>query len=281
MLRDDFDAQKYISACALKSHEEIDLAKLCIAMAYEDHAGLSLDRYLNHISKISTQVGRRYKELRAAGSDDDCGTRLAALKHVISDTHDYQTDSDNHEILEGADLIRVIDRGLGCSAAICILYMDAARKQGWHIEGLNMPALFLCRLEYEGERLIFDPSSGCRMMEAHNLRALVKQKLGDAAELSTEYLNGLNARQSVIHLCNHIKHRRIEMGEYDRALSLVENMMIIAPDEYRLLLDAGVLLTRTGNYKRARTCLEDYIKTAPHAQDKQDAMMLLDDLPDA
>ena len=70
------------------------------------------------------------------------------------------------------------------------------------------------------------------------------------------------------------------MGEYKRALSLIDKMMVLAPDEYRLLLDAGVLLVRTGNYSRARECLEAYIETAPSEFDKQDALMLLSDLPE-
>lgn len=280
MIGRDFDATDYISSCALKSDDDIKMAELALAMVYDDHENLSIDRYFNHLKKISGEVDRRFRALLEAGSSNDSNTRLAALKHVISDVHDYQPDSQHHEILEGADMVRVIDRGRGCSTALCILYMDAAREQGWQVEGLKMPSQFLCRLEHEGGRLIFDPSSGCRIMEAHNLRALVKQTLGDDAELSTEYLEGLNVRQSIVHLCNHIKHRRIEMGEYDQALLMVKRMRILMPDEYRLLLDAGVLYARTDNIKQARICLNDYIEKAPNHYDRRDAMLLLSELPD-
>ena len=279
-MRKDFDAQDYISSCALKPEDEVKIVKLSLAMVYADHEGISIDRYINHMKKMSGEVGRRFKALRDAGGDDDVRTRLAALKHVINDIHDYQQDSKNHEILEGADIIRVIDRGRGCSTALCVLYMDVARSYGWQIDGLNLPSQFLCRMEHNGERLIFDPSAGCKIMEAHNLRALVKQTLGDEAELSTEYLDGLDARQSVIHLCNHIKHRRIEMGEYEQALSMVKRMRLLMPEEYRLLLDAGVLFARTNNVTQARTCLNDYIEKAPNDHDKQDAKLLLSELPE-
>ena len=279
-MRKEFDAQDYISSCALKPEDEVKIGKLALGMVYADHEGISVDRYINHLKKMSGEAERRYKALRGAGSDDDVRTRLAALKHVIADIHDYQQDSKNHEILEGADIIRVIDRGRGCSTALCVLYMDVARSQGWQIDGLNLPSQFLCRLEYNGERLIFDPSSGCKIMEAHNLRALVKQTLGDEAELSTEYLEGLDARQTVIHLCNHIKHRRIEMGEYDQALSMVKRMRLLMPEEYRLLLDAGVLFARTNNIEQAKVCLNDYIERAPNDYDRRDALLLLSELPD-
>ncbi len=274
----DFDALDYISSCALKSNDEIKSAELAIALVYDDHEVVSVDRHINHLKKISDEVGRRFCALIEAGSDNDVGARLAALKHVIIDIHDYQPDTKNHEILEGADMIRVIDRGRGCSAALGVLYMDAALRQGWQIEGVNFPSRFLCRIEHEGMRLIFDPASSCAVMEAHDLRALVKEALGEEAELSTQYLEGLDAKQSVIHLCNNIKLRRIEMGEYRKALSLVRRMLVLEPDEFRLLLDAGVLSARLNENDQAREYLNDYIEKAPDDYDRRDALILLSEL---
>lgn len=278
MLRNDFDAHDYINVCALKSDQEIDVGRLALAMSYDDHTEISIDRYVNHLNKLSDEVGRRFVALLEAGSDDDASTRLAALKDVICDQHAYQLDSEYHEILEGADLIRVIDRGKGCSAALCVLYIHAARKQGWDVVGLDFPARFLCRLEYAGERMIFDPSSSCTVMKAHNLRAMVKHVLGDSAELSNAYLNGLDVRQTIVHLFNHLKHRRIEMGEYQQALLMVNRMRILVPNEYRLLLDSGVLCARIGFTERAIKDLRQYVDKAPSYYDREDAMMLLADL---
>jgi len=276
----DFDALDYISSCALKSDDEIKVAELAIALVFDDHETVSIDRHLNHLKKISDEVGRRFCALIEAGSDDDVRARLAALKYVIIDVHDYQPDTKNHEILEGADMIRVIDRGRGCSAALGILYMDAAHRQGWHIEGINFPSHFLCRIEHEGVRLIFDPSSSCAVMQAHDLRSLVKNTLGDKAELSAQYLDGIDVKQSIIHLCNNIKLRRIEMGEYRNALSMVRRMLVLSPDEYRLLFDAGVLSARLSENDQAKEYLNKYIEKAPDDYDCRDALILLSELSD-
>lgn len=278
MINSDFRALEYIESCTSKANEDIDVGLLAMAMVYDDHEGLLIDRYKNHVNKVADQVNSYYQGLIGEGAEDDVGVRLAALKHVIYDSHHYQADTKDHEILESADFIRVIDRGKGCATALCLLYMDSACKAGWQIEGLNVPSGYLCRLEYDGQRIVFDPAQGCRVMQAHDLRHALKQSLGEAAELSTEYLKGKNVRQVVVHLCNHIKLRRIEMGEYEKALQIITRMRLLVPDEYRLLLDSGVLFARTGNNQEAIYCLNAYIGKAQNFYDKHEAKMLLQEL---
>ncbi len=274
----DFDAPSHLKSISGTPDTKIDLGRLAVAMVSCDHEGLNVDRYFRHFEKVSDAVAVRYKALCDGGGDDDVGTRLAALKYVLSDTYDYRKTEQSFEILESADILRVIDRGQGGASALCLLYMDAARKNGWHIEGLNFPSHFLCRLEKDGVRYIFDPTQQCKVLEAHDLRGLLKDTLGNDAELSSHYFDGFNGLQTVVHLCNRLKSRRIEMSDYQRALNLVERMRVIVPDEYRLLLDAGVLYARTGQRDEAVTCLNAYIEDAPNHMDRQAAYMLLQEL---
>ena len=255
---------------------DIDLAEMVFGLVAPFHEGVSIERYVRQTKKIFEDVGARHEALLAEGAEDDARTRLASLKYVISDQHGY--DVVDGESLEVADLMRVIDLGKGNAAALCVLYMDAARKMGWEIEGLNFPKVFLCRLEKDGERVIFNPSQGCKMMEAHDLRALVKEGLGEEAELSNAYYDGLGARDTAVHLCNALKLRHIEMGDYRAALELVLRMREVAPDEYRLLLDAGVLHARLNQRDEAVGALEMYVDQAPDYYDRHEALMLLDEL---
>jgi len=57
-------------------------------------------------------------------------------------------------------------------------------------------------------------------------------------------------------------------------------MRLLMPEEYRLLLDAGVLFARTNNIEQAKACLNDYIERAPNDYDRRDALLLLSELPD-
>ncbi len=267
-----------IKRYASETDYDLDMGGLALEMISPSHEGVSLDRYKNHLTTMVREVKRRYGDLISEGADDDAGVRLAALKFVISETHGYKVDSPHAEILEGADIMRVIDRASGCPAALCVLYMDIARKAGWDVVGLNFPGLFLCRLEYESIRIIFDPSAGCKVMEAYDLRERVKTVLGEEAELSKDYFDGLGPRDTVICLYNLIKLRYIEVGDYEAALGIVERLSIVSPDEYRLLFDDGVLSARLGKMDKAISALELYIEKAPTQLEKQEAFMLLEEL---
>ena len=257
---------------------DIDMGSLILDIVAPDHEGVNVDRYYCHFKKISYEVSKRYDALISDGADDDARVRLAALKHVLSDVYDYRADDAQYEMLESADIMRVVDRAKGCPSALCFLYMNAARSVGWFVEGVNFPNLFMCRLEHEGERIIFAPSQQCKILEACDLRGIIKDHLGNDAELSTDYFDGLGARETVINLCNHLKNRRIAMGDYASALDIILRMRAISPNEYRLLLDAGVLYARLGNITVAVEFLNEYIDCAPNHYDRDEARLLLDEL---
>jgi regulator of sirC expression with transglutaminase-like and TPR domain len=149
---------------------------------------------------------------------------------------------------------------------------------GWQVDGLMFPHYMLCRIEQNGVRLVFDPAQQCRLMAAHDLRALVKKTLGPHAEISVAYSQELSRREILIHLQNQIKLRYIEMGEYPKALSVVSQMRALDPQEYRLLLDAGVLYAKTNNAIAAVRALEDYIAQVPSGRDRQEALALLHEI---
>ncbi len=273
------DNHAYLNACAAMQDDDIDLGALALAMVVPDHLGVSVDRYSRHFERNAEYVRARHDLLTDKG-EDNVAVRLAALKHVIVKVRDYRIDLPTHEVLESADMMRVIDRGFGCGAALSILYMDAARKNGWRVDGLNFPNHFLMRIDYHGQRMIFDPAQKCDRLEAHDLRRIIKDELGEGAELSSTYYDGVGPREAVVHLCNYIKFRQIEMGDYAAALSMVERMRIIAPNEYRLLLDAGVLYMRINQKDQAIQALQSYVECAPDFYDRKEALMLLSELHD-
>lgn len=274
----DLDAFSHLISFSHQRDEDFDTAEAAVALFSTDHPGISLDKYLNHLKKMKIEVMKRHEALLEQGAIDDVRTCLAALKYVICDVHAYHVDDEHYEILERADFIRVLDRGCGHSNALALLYIDIARKVGWQIEGVNFPDHFLGRLEQGGERIIFDPADGCRVLEAYDLRRIVKDALGAEAELSTEYVNGLSARDSLVSLGNRIKARYIETGEYRSALNMVERLRVLAPDEYRLLLDAGVLYARIQRVEDAVACLEEYMDKVTDPRLRQNAEFLLSEL---
>jgi len=273
-----FNPDDYLGALTKAADAEIDIGKAALSLAAREQPGVVLERYVHHIQKLSEDVRKYHKELIAAGALDDAATQLAALKHVIVTINNYTGDIETHEDMQNANLLRVIDRRKGMSVTLSVIYLAVAGAQGWEIYGLAFPGHFLCRIDKDGKRLIFDPFYECKILEAPDLRSFVKQVRGENAELSASYFEPASKRDILMRLQNNIKYRQIEVEDYAGALKTVEGMRMIDAGEYRLLLDAGVLYARTGQPKSAIDALEEYIKKAPKDRDRHEAAMLLQEL---
>jgi regulator of sirC expression with transglutaminase-like and TPR domain len=273
-----FDAIGWLKDSSKLPDDKLDLAKTALALAATTQPGISLDRYFHHLEKISSDVKEKHAALITAGAENNIETMLAALKRAIVEEHGYKGDTETYDDLQNASLIRVIERRMGLPVTLAVLYIHAGRAMGWDIAGLDFPGHFLCRLEKDGRRVIFDPFHDCRILEAPDLRALVKKIKGPGAELSAVYFEPAKNKDILIRLQNNIKYRQIEQEDYAGALKTVEVMRMLDPDEFRLLLDAGVLYARTEQTMVAVRMLEEYIKKTPRESDRHDASLLLREL---
>lgn len=271
----DFDPKHYLETAGRMPEAEVDIAPCALAMALVAHPGLSVDRYFNHLKTLAKEVKARYAELLDAGAKADVHTQLAALKHVLADSHGYRGDHERYDDLQNADLIRVIDRGKGLPIALSILYIHAGRAQGWDICGLNMPGHFICRLEKDGQRVIFDPFYECKILGAPELRFLIKKNLGPQAELSASYYQPCGNRDILMRLQNNIKFRLIEAEDYRAALDIVQIMKLVSPADIRLFLDEGVLYAKLEQPKASIAALEYYVERVQNPGDRYDAELLL------
>lgn len=255
--------------------KDINLADAALLVAALESPGLSIERYQNHIRRMSDEVGARYKALIGEGALENAQTQLAALKHVIVDTHGYEGDRETYDDIQNVNLIRVIERRKGMPVSLALLYIHLGNMQKWEVCALNFPAHVICRIEKNGERLLFDPFNKCEVMQAANLRQLLKNLVGPQAELSVEYYEPSSKREVLIRMQNNIKLRQVEMEDYNGAAQTVAVMRKIDPDEYRLLLDAGVLYARVGQVVAAVDALEEYIDLVPSFEDRREALALL------
>jgi len=252
----------------------INLAKTALILAQVQQPDISLERYQNHLKTLAKQTAERFKE----ADEDTATTRLDTIRTILMDEHAYQGNTQTYDDLQNANLIRVIERRKGLPVSLCILTIHVARAQGWTIHGLNVPGHVLCRLDHGGQQLIFDPFDQWKPLNAADLRALIKRTAGEDIELSADYFTPATNREILIRLQNNIKFRQIEAEDYHNALQTVETLRLIAPDEYRLLLEAGVLNARLNHSIAAIDALEKYVRLAPDSDDRYEASLLLQDL---
>jgi regulator of sirC expression with transglutaminase-like and TPR domain len=248
------EAKDLLRHIGTQPDEDIDLAEAALALAALDHPDVSLDRYRDHLSLLAAQVG----ELNPPETDTLEG-RVAALQDVLVVRHGYEGDTLTYDDIQNANMMQVIDRKKGLPVALGILFIQTARAQGWNISGLNFPGHFLVRLEYAGERIIIDPFNQGQSRTVMELRDLLKVAAGADAELTPEYYATVGNRDILLRLQNNLKLRFMKADRVDRAVEILNGMLLFAPEEAMLWREAGLLNAHIGNLSAAVGALETFM----------------------
>ena len=269
------EAEAALAALASMPDEAIDLAEAALALSalgrrVADPAH-DLKPYRQHLSDVASAVGGAHADSRT----DSHGGRITALNDVLLGMYGYHGDTETYEDLDNADLARVIDRRKGLPVTLGIMYLHAARAQGWRAAGLGFPGHFLIRIEGDGEAAVVDPFHAGRVLDAAALREMLKAMAGLDAELETAHRQPVSNRDVLLRLQNNIKARCLERGDVARALQTVEAMVLFAPETSYLWRDAGVLNAKLGHYRGALRALERYLAQSGAGPDRDEAEQLL------
>lgn len=260
-----------LAARALLDDRLLNPAETAFLFAMSGHPGLSLGRFFSHVKKLGKAL--RDNEGQALA---DVAEKARHLQQVFCVEQGYEHDADEEHICLANDLIHVVSQRAGSDLALVILALAAARAAGWRAEALSLAGYYILRLEGEnGQGAMIDIADGCRMLQAPDLRRIVKVYGGEGAELSASYYEPVAARGLLMALQNRVKFRQIEEENYEGALQTVALMKAFAPQEYRLLFEEGILCARLGYGPRAEEALEGYIARAPRDRDRHEAAALL------
>lgn len=238
----------------------IDLAGTALLLAALERPRLPLERYRHHLSLLvrdTADLGG------AAAAGGDLEARVAALRAVIVERYAYAGDEETYDDLQNANLMRVIDRRRGLPVSLAILWLHAARAQGWQAEGVNFPGHFLIRLQGPDRRVILDPFRGGETLGPEALRQLLKAVQGEAAELAPGHYAPCGNREILLRLQNNIKVRRLRDGLLEPALETIESMLLLHPSDGGLWREAGLLHLRLDNLRAAIVALDNFLELAP------------------
>jgi regulator of sirC expression with transglutaminase-like and TPR domain len=248
-------AETMLRGIAARASDRLDLGEAALALASLERRQVGLERYRDHLARLGADVA-------ACAGDASLAARVAALNDTILGKHGYRGDADTYDDLQNANLMRVIDRRRGLPVTLGILYIHAARAQGWDMVGLSFPGHFLVRLEAPDGRAIIDPFNGGQRPDAGGLRELLRATAGPEAELAPEHYAPVPDRAILLRLQNNIKLRLIGADRIAKAVDVVETMTLFAPDQPDLWREAGLLHAHLGNLAAASAAIERFLTIA-------------------
>ena len=263
---------RFLRELGASGERVLPIAEAALALASFERPRVGFRRPRDHLRLLARDVGRH------PGAVGDLAARTRALNEIILLKYGYSGDELSYDDLQNANLMRVVDRRKGLPVVLGILYIHAARAQGWDIAGLGFPGHFLVRLADGAGRVIVDPFHGGQICGAAELRELLKAAAGQDSELLPAHYMEVPDRDVLLRLQNNLKARLLQAQDNERALKVLETMLMLAPDLAELWREAGMLHRHLGNMRAAGAALEQYVVRAPDGAARHQAAAILQQL---
>jgi regulator of sirC expression with transglutaminase-like and TPR domain len=275
------DIQAALALAGGLEPEKIRLAETAIQLSAVNRPHIQLEQYYNQVRTLGHDVLKSHKLLLQT-QEDSASLRCVALSDALFQLHAYHAIAHEEmpQNIHDFDMINVMQNAKGNASMLSLLCASLAHHAGWDVHLLALPGTLLCRMDYEDDRVIFDPAARCRVLSAPDLRNIVKHYAGDSAELSATYYEPISKRDALVFVQNKVKYYQIAAEDYAAAADTIDALILMAPDEHRLWLDAGVVFAKVGRLREAADYLERYIETTPDRRARHEAAILLQQIRD-
>jgi regulator of sirC expression with transglutaminase-like and TPR domain len=262
-----------------QADDALDLAEAALLLGAHDKPSIDLAPYREHLAQLCQAVreaiGAGATRLVALRERAALDARVQCINDVLYRRFGYSGDTASYDDPDNANLVRVIDRRMGLPVSLGIIYIRAARAQGWPIAGLAFPGHFLVRLDLAASRMIIDPFHNGQPLEAGHLRDLLKQFQGAGAELEPKYYAAVSDREILLRLENNLKTRALQSNDPERAAHILKRMTLIAPEAAGAWRELGLVEAHIGNIRRAVNALETFLTLSPNGRDVEKTAALL------
>ena len=242
---------------------EIDIADAALQIARTRSPKADWRRCASHLSELAREAA----SIAAVLSNRTLEVKLGALTALIHARHGYAGDRETYDDLANADLIRVIERRRGLPVSLGILWLHCIRAAGWHGHGIDMPRHFLIRLYAanhpgEAEGLLIDVFAAGQVVTEDALAALTRRRAGDT-RIDPSLLRPMSNREVLLRLERNIVERQRAAGLWIEALTVLEGMSAIAPEDVSVWQDQAVINQHLGRLRPAIDCLQRIVDLMP------------------
>ncbi len=240
----------------------IELARTALLVAAESDPNMDVEGQLGVLETWGEELNRRidpsWNNLQ----------RLARLRAFVFEELGFRGDREHYFNPSNSLLHEVLKRRLGIPLTLAIVMMEVGWRIGIPFEGVGFPGHFLVRLPGEPRDLLLDPYRRGMTVHEEDCRKILLETTGGRLEFNDQLLVSVGKRDMIIRLLNNLKGAYLRSGQDALALTVVDRLLLMDPDDSDEIRDRGLLLYRLHQYGKALECLQAYLEVTPAAADR-------------
>jgi regulator of sirC expression with transglutaminase-like and TPR domain len=249
--------------------EKIDLIRSSLVIARTEYPKLEIEEYASRIEALARRVA-------ASASDLHESKTLTALNRVLFEEANLRGNREDYYDPRNSFLNDVLDRGLGIPITLAIIYMEVAKRVGFHLSGVGMPGHFLLK-HYgpEAHELLIDCFNRGDILTRQDCQSRLDEIYSGEMQLRPEFLHPISRRQILTRMLNNLKTVYLSTRNFRKALPIADLILVIYPQSAEDIKQRALLRYSMGLHGLAAEDLDEYLKISPKASDAEEIRQMM------
>jgi regulator of sirC expression with transglutaminase-like and TPR domain len=245
----------------------LDVAEVALHLARDEYPDLDVEAHLGELNAMAHEA-RTY--LRG-----DLRARVTGLCRYLFHEMGFRGNNRNYYDARNSYLNVVLERRTGIPISLSAVAMAVGTRAGLEVVGVGLPGHFVVKAIGEGEDIVFDPFHGGRLLAPLDCEHLVMQVTDQPFEATPEHLRAVPVGVTVQRMLNNLKGVYLRLGDFRRAVRVMERLRQLDPDDPLQRRDLGASLLQLGQPGKAIDHLIAYLNAVAGAEDADQVRQLL------
>jgi regulator of sirC expression with transglutaminase-like and TPR domain len=237
------------------------LDRTALTVGLEEYPSLDISAYLRKLDTLAMRA-----EV-LAGEDNSVGSLLECLHEVLFVQEALRGNAEDYYDPRNSFLNEVLDRRQGIPISLSVIYIEVARRVNLPVEGVGFPGHFLVRCMNADREILVDPFNNGRVLSISDCQELLDRIYGGAVPVQPAYLSPMGKRAVITRMLYNLKGIYYQREEHQKALSVVDRILILNPGTPSEIRDRGLLYMQTSLFSKALADLEFYLQHTHSPED--------------
>ena len=238
-----------------------DLTRIALEIARDAYPDLEPGPYLEWIEALAARVRDRAPAAARARQV------LGQINWVLFVEEGFQGNTEDYYDPKNSYLNQVIERKTGIPISLSVLYRAVAHRLGLEMEGVNLPAHFMLRVDRGDETIFVDPFHAGALLDRQGCERRVAELIGRPVVLSDREIAPCGLDLVVTRMLRNLKAIYLRGHDFSTALPVQRRLVALNPDDPLEQRDLGMLCLQLDRPAEAIAPLQSLLDARPEPED--------------